>query len=261
MTPALTQKLNRGTFADGAEHSLWRTPPRKYRGYYYARFIAGVRWIKHPSGKESGPVHNRCSTSRYQRGSEQPSLVAHFNAIMEGCDMTQLITINDLNTTVNHEPRIRDLTIAERLGFADKHDVRRLVTRNKTELETYGEIVSGTVPETSSRGGRPGKSYYLNEGQCLVLCALSRTPQAAAVRKAIIEVFMAHRRGAVEAIQDHGDTQGFNTAQLIQIDTIVQRALIQHERRMERRSSDTGQRLAALDSWFKKFPAPERRPK
>ncbi|WP_085090269.1 hypothetical protein [Azospirillum oryzae] len=37
--------------------------------------------------------------------------------------------------------------------------------------------------------------YWLNEGQVLVICMLSRTPQAAQVRKEVIEVFMAYRRG------------------------------------------------------------------
>ena len=101
----------------------------------------------------------------------------------------------DLNTSVNHEPRIRDLTIAERLGMADPHDIRRLIADNQAELEMHGEVFRA-APGNSGKRGRPGKGdYWLTEGQCLVICALSRTPNAAAIRKEVIEVYMAWRRG------------------------------------------------------------------
>lgn len=54
------------------------------------------------------------------------------------------------------------------------------------------------VPTPPARDG-----YYLNEGQTLVLCALSRAPAAAAVRRTLIEVFMAWRRGAIARPIDH----------------------------------------------------------
>ena len=92
------------------------------------------------------------------------------------------------------EPRVSDVILAERLGFAQPRDIRKLIERNRAELETYGEVCA-TVAQTTEKGGRPGKAYYLNEGQALVICALSRTPQAALVRRQIIEVFLAYRRG------------------------------------------------------------------
>lgn len=93
------------------------------------------------------------------------------------------------------EPRIMDLVLAERLEMVDRHDVRRLIERNREELEMHGELFSGTVPENTGRRGRPGKAYWLNEGQALVICALSRTEKAAQVRKILIDVFMAWREG------------------------------------------------------------------
>ncbi|WP_454018455.1 hypothetical protein [Azospirillum sp. Marseille-Q6669] len=109
------------------------------------------------------------------------------------------------------EPRVLDLTIADRLGMADRHKIRSLIVKNRAELESYGPLVEAegvsarqaetygevcaTVAQTTDKGGRPGKAYYLNEGQALVICALSRTPQAALVRRQIIEVFLAYRRG------------------------------------------------------------------
>ncbi|WP_237905030.1 hypothetical protein [Azospirillum brasilense] len=92
------------------------------------------------------------------------------------------------------EPRVSDVILAERLGFVQPRDIRKLIERNRAELETYGEVCA-TVAQTTEKGGRPGKAYYLNEGQALVICALSRTPQAALVRRQIIEVFLAYRRG------------------------------------------------------------------
>lgn len=115
------------------------------------------------------------------------------------------LSIADLNTSVNHEPRIRDLKLAEKLGMTDAHAIRRIIERNRAELEGYGEV-SATVAETTAglsdaasenrKRGRPGREYWLNEGQALVICALSRTPAAAAVRRQIIDLFMAYRRGA-----------------------------------------------------------------
>ena len=119
--------------------------------------------------------------------------------------MTQLIQISDLNTTINHEPRVRDLLIAERLGMADPHKVRPLIDANREELETYGEV-SARRAETGASGGRPGTEYWLNEGQALVICALSRTAKAAQVRKALIDVYLAYRRGqaGLVPVRAHG---------------------------------------------------------
>ena len=108
--------------------------------------------------------------------------------------MTALLSLSDLNTTINHEPRVRDLRLAAVLGMADLHKVRELIVANLAELKGYGEV-SAQRAETSAKGGRPGVEYWLNEPQALLLCMFSRTERAAEVRKALIDVFMAHRRG------------------------------------------------------------------
>jgi hypothetical protein len=107
--------------------------------------------------------------------------------------MTAIVPSFSLNTTVNHEPRVRDLDVAERLGMADPHKIRPLIEANKTELESYG-VISAQRAENTGRG-RPGTEYWLNEAQALLLCTFSRTEKAAAVRRALIETFMAFRRG------------------------------------------------------------------
>lgn len=94
--------------------------------------------------------------------------------------------------TVEREPRVLDIVLADRLGFALPYDIRKLILRHREELETYGEVFA-TVAKTTSRGGRPGKMYYLNEPQALAICALSKTPAAAKVRQALIAAFLAYR--------------------------------------------------------------------
>lgn len=115
--------------------------------------------------------------------------------------MNNNLTTNNL-TAIGGEPRIRDLGLAERLGMVDRHKIRNLIAANRSELEMHGEV-SAWRAETSQAGGRPGKSYYLNEGQALVICALSRTPVAATIRKALIEVFMAYRCGKIVPVREH----------------------------------------------------------
>ncbi|MGA1831631.1 hypothetical protein [Rhizobium wenxiniae] len=115
--------------------------------------------------------------------------------------MQDLISASDL-TVMEDEPRIRDTDLAERLGFAAPRQVRELIERNRDELEAYGSLSYRTT-NPGKLGGRPGKAYYLNEGQALVICALSRTHKAAQVRKMLIDVFMAYRQGKLVHVQEH----------------------------------------------------------
>lgn len=110
-------------------------------------------------------------------------------------------SIFDASTIVvmDDEPRILDVTLASALAFSSKYKIRDIIDRNNEELADYGRVFTIAVKTTAS-GGRPGKAYYLNEGQALAICALSRTPAAAQVRKALIELFMAYRRGELKTV-------------------------------------------------------------
>ena len=100
--------------------------------------------------------------------------------------MQNILTLSHL-AEIDNEPRIRDIELAERLEMAQPLNIRAVIAANRDELETYGSFhVANENPGT--QGGRPGKAYYLNEGQALVICALSRTPKAAQVRKLLIDV-------------------------------------------------------------------------
>lgn len=117
--------------------------------------------------------------------------------------MNPIISLSDI-TPFDDEPRILDVTLAERLGFERDRNIRNIIERNQTELADYGNLLHREAKSRDLIGrGRPGRAYYLNEGQALVICALSRTPAAARVRRALIEVFMAFRRGEIVHVREH----------------------------------------------------------
>ncbi|WP_168220226.1 phage antirepressor KilAC domain-containing protein [Azospirillum thermophilum] len=101
-------------------------------------------------------------------------------------------------TSINGEPRIRDLDLAARLGFSDPHKIRNLIERHADALAALG--ISATVAETSPRGGRPGKAHYLNRKQAIFITAKSETPEATEITIEIIEKFDAYERGAVAPV-------------------------------------------------------------
>lgn len=101
---------------------------------------------------------------------------------------------------IDGEPRIRDLTLADYLGLVKAHDVRAMIVRNWSELSLHGNFPHRA--EKSEGRGRPGTAYYLNEGQALVICALSRTEKAAEIRKQIIDVFRAYRSGELQPAEE-----------------------------------------------------------
>lgn len=115
--------------------------------------------------------------------------------------MKNLISVNQL-VEIEDEPRILDLDLAERLEFDRPRVIRELIARNRDELEAYGCLPCRTT-NPGIKGGRPGKAYYLNEGQALVICALSRTEKAAQVRKLLIDVFLAWRTGKLVEVKEH----------------------------------------------------------
>ncbi len=75
-------------------------------------------------------------------------------------DMSAPSLTPDRLSDMGGEPRIRDVDLADRLGFATATKIRELIDRNAGELRTYGPI-SATVAETTAKGGRPGKTSWL----------------------------------------------------------------------------------------------------
>ena len=103
---------------------------------------------------------------------------------------------------IDNEPRVRDVDLATWLGMLHPLNIRAVIAANRLELEMHGSFHLARE-NPGPLGGRPGRAYYLNEGQALVLCALSRTAKAAEVRKALIDVFVAYREGKLVHVQEH----------------------------------------------------------
>ena len=93
-------------------------------------------------------------------------------------------------------PRIAASSLASALGFSRSRKLRELINRNMDELRSYGHMPQvGRMIVVGNGARRKVKDTLLNEYQSLVLAALSDAPKAPAVRRALIEVFVAWRRG------------------------------------------------------------------
>jgi phage antirepressor YoqD-like protein len=102
-----------------------------------------------------------------------------------------------LPTSVDGEPRIRDLDLAARLEFSDPHKIRQLIARYSIALAALG--ISATVAEIPRGRGRPGKAYYLNRRQAIFITAKSETPKATEITIEIVERFDAYERGLMHS--------------------------------------------------------------
>lgn len=104
-------------------------------------------------------------------------------------------------SVVADEPRVRDIDLAERLGFDRPRKIRDLIKANIEELQAHGILPSSGAKSRDAHGrGRPGLEYWLNEPQALLVCMFSRTANAARVRKMLIEVFMEWRHGRLDEV-------------------------------------------------------------
>lgn len=106
--------------------------------------------------------------------------------------MTNSNTVTDIALSeVDGEPRALDLDIGKRLGLKRDRGIRDLIDRNKAELETFGPLA---VRHGKSRG-QAFTEYWLNEEQALLISVRSDADRAAEVRRMLIKVFVAYRRG------------------------------------------------------------------
>lgn len=130
---------------------------------------------------------------------------------------THIVKVDGWDLRVEgHEPTIRDLDLAARLGFEDPHKIRALIRRHATAGNIKPFAFMATAAENER--GRPGREYWLTEGDALFVCAKSETERATAITKEVIRVFMLARRQS-QAIQPANDAQ-FATA-LVKLVEIV----------------------------------------
>lgn len=109
------------------------------------------------------------------------------------------LTLTDLQP-IGDEPRVRDLKLAEGLGFDRPSNVRNVIRRHAEELRAHGLVLQIEAPIVSGKGRVQNVSeYWLNEPQALLICMFARTPAAAEVRRQVVAVFLAWRRGELTA--------------------------------------------------------------
>lgn len=130
-----------------------------------------------------------------------------------------LFTLSDIEAGVDAEPRIQDVLLADRLGYSRSRDIRQMIERNRDELQAYGNVaVRCRAVETGNGSIKEVKEFYLNESQGLLVCMFAKTPRAAAVRKALIEVFTSYRRE--HALGPMFDTSASATESLQMMDSL-----------------------------------------
>ncbi|MBC05681.1 hypothetical protein [Thalassospira sp.] len=106
---------------------------------------------------------------------------------------SRTLSAADLDSTDTKEPRIQDERLGERLGLSRPRDIRKLIDRNRAELEGFGPL----APRWRKSRGQDFEEYWLNEAQALLVCTFARTDRAAEVRRELIMVFLAWRRGSL----------------------------------------------------------------
>ncbi|RJF83434.1 hypothetical protein D3877_01820 [Azospirillum cavernae] len=107
------------------------------------------------------------------------------------------LSLTDIDTTINHEPRILDLRLAEALGFGRPRDIRQLIERHREALERLGGIC-GAVPQNRGRG-RPTVQFWLTKKQAIYITTKAETDRATDITIALVELFDAVTSGAVPA--------------------------------------------------------------
>lgn len=95
------------------------------------------------------------------------------------------------------EPRIRDIELAERLGYERPRTIRDLIESLIRGRKLNDSAVRRVARQTSQAGGRPGREYWLTEPQALKVVAKSETTKADELLDEVIRVFVAVRRGTL----------------------------------------------------------------
>ncbi|WP_417624979.1 hypothetical protein [Paremcibacter congregatus] len=108
----------------------------------------------------------------------------------------QTLSASDLDSSITKEPRIHDERIGERLGLSRPRDIRKMIERNRSELESFGSL----APRCRKSRGQDFDEYWLNEEQALLICMFARTDRAAEVRREVITVFTAWRKGTLAQV-------------------------------------------------------------
>lgn len=119
---------------------------------------------------------------------------------MTDCKRSITITVDGSPWTLDcsqddGEPRIRDLDLAEKLGYERPRKIRDLIQRLVCEGKFNDSDICPTVGQNAGKRGRPSTEYHLNEEQALYVIAKSETAEADRLLKVMIRVFVLARKG------------------------------------------------------------------
>ncbi len=98
------------------------------------------------------------------------------------------------------EPRFLDLRLAERLEFDRPRDIRKLIERNKPELERQGILRHHGA--YSGERGRPGTEYWLTFKQGMIICMKSDARRAPDIRSELAELSEAWFHGKLVPVNN-----------------------------------------------------------
>jgi hypothetical protein len=78
----------------------------------------------------------------------------------------------------DHTARCGDLELAGLLGFRNPPFIRKLINRNRVEIERHGQLLSDK-----------SRKFWLTQDQAMTVCQLSRAPNAFKVRDMLTQAF------------------------------------------------------------------------
>lgn len=100
------------------------------------------------------------------------------------------------------EPRVRDVDLGERLGYDRERAIRDLIKRQRDKGEIPDVHVRRTVRRTQMPTGGVRETvveeFWLTEREALLVCSASDAPNAGTVRAALVDLFIAWRRGKLQ---------------------------------------------------------------
>ncbi|MFD2677658.1 phage antirepressor KilAC domain-containing protein [Camelimonas lactis] len=132
-----------------------------------------------------------------------------------------IITLHE----IDGQPLVHDENLARELGYSEPRMIRKLILRNVAELQGYGVLCRRVTKSSDPLGrGRPRNEFYLNEEQALLLCMFSEAEKAVAIRREIIAVYQAWRKGHLKPDQPSIPTDYASALRL---------AADEHEKRVE----------------------------
>jgi hypothetical protein len=104
-------------------------------------------------------------------------------------------------SVIENEPRVTDVDLRDRLEYGDIYKFRQRI--RELRREDPGNFSPMEVPteRVETRGGRPGKLFWLCEAEALFIATQIATPKARALTHEIIRVFMLARRGMLDSAQ------------------------------------------------------------